>query len=92
MWELTFDEIYKILDQQNIIDNCIILDLDSTYVDFINQFTFRATTKGNNLDVLSCKQVMKTEDQSYFLKAEVLELKGLENFSSFKYLKLPTSS
>ena len=68
----TFDEICNALEQKNIIDDCVTLG--GIFGDFIDTFEFRAATKGNNPDVLSCGQMMKTEDQADFLKAEVKEL------------------
>ena len=64
--ELTLDEIYNAHEQKNTIDDCVTFN--GTYRNFINPFTFRAATKGNNPDSLSCGQMMKTEDQPDFFQ------------------------
>ena len=55
--KLTFDELWDVLDQRNISDNCIALDC--TYGDFIDPFAFRATTKENNPNVVSRGEMIK---------------------------------
>ena len=77
--------ICNAIEQKNIIDNCV--NLDGTSGNFIVPFAFRAATKGNNPDVLSCRQMMKIEDQADFLKAEVSKLTGLDDFGVFEYFK-----
>ena len=83
--EIPLDEIIDILDECHIIDDCVTLD--GAYGDFINPYAFQAK-KGNNPDVLYLSQMMKVDNRDEFLKVKGPELKGLEDFGVFKYLKI----
>ena len=83
---MTLDEIQTILDQKNIINDCVTIN--GTYDEFIDPFVFCAATKGNDQDVLSYGQMLWQSDHEEFLKTEVLGLKGLDNFGVFKYFKI----
>ena len=48
-------------------------------------FAFAATSKGNNPDILSRRDMLAAEDRSQFLAAEPGEIAGLENYGVFEY-------
>ena len=83
--DIPLDRILQILDNHHIIDD--IVSEEGEFNDFINPFAFRACKKGNNPDVLSRAQMLKAQDKEKFLEAEEPELRGLEDFGVFEYMK-----
>jgi len=84
--ELDLDTICSILDEGHVLRDCVTLD--GQYGDFLDPFAFAAASKANNPDVLSRSAMLRAKDRAEFLKVEVGEIEGLQDFDVFEYFSI----
>ena len=83
-YDLDFNAMQSIVDQQNITFNSISID---GIFNPDNPLAFAAGTK-NNPDILSQGQMFKADDQEKFIASQLPEIQGLVDADVFEFCSM----